>query len=54
VIEQVGLVDHDGRGAAAFDLLDRQRVDGLWDQRGVVGQRSLPEGGNSDLVIARF
>jgi hypothetical protein len=30
VIEQVGFVDdHDG-GAAAFDLLDREGVDGLW------------------------
>ena len=50
VVEQVGFVDHDDGGAAAFDLLDRERVNGLRDQGGVVGQRPVPEGGD-DLVV---
>ena len=37
-------------GAAAFGLLDREGVDGLRDEGGVVGQRALPEGGD-DLVV---
>jgi hypothetical protein len=50
VVEQVGLVDHHDRGAAAFDLLDGERVDGLGDQGGVVGQRPSAERGD-DLVV---
>jgi hypothetical protein len=50
VIEQVGFVDDHDRGAAAFDLLDGECVDGLWDQGGVMGQRSVSEGGD-DLVV---
>jgi hypothetical protein len=50
VVEQVGFVDDQDRCAAAFDLLDGQRVDGLRDQGGVVGQRALSEGGD-DLVV---
>ena len=50
VVEQVGFVDHEDGGAAAFGLLDRERVDGLRDEGGVVGQRSVPEGGD-DLVV---
>ena len=46
----MGFVDHDDRGAAAFDLLDRERVDGLGDEGGVVGQGPVPEGGD-DLVV---
>ncbi len=34
MVEQVGLVDHEDWGAAAFDLLDGERVDGLRDERG--------------------
>jgi hypothetical protein len=50
VVEQVGFVDHEDGGAAAFGLLDRECVDGLGDEGGVVGQRSVPEGGD-DLVV---
>ena len=50
VVEQVGLVEDQDGGAAACVLFDRQRVDGLRDQGGVVGQRAVPEGGN-DLVV---
>jgi hypothetical protein len=46
----VGFVDHHDWGAAAFDLLDREGVDGLRDQRGVVGQWAVPERGD-DLVV---
>ena len=42
VVEQVGFVDDQDRGAAAFGLLDGERVDGLRDQGGVVGQRVAP------------
>ena len=42
VVEQVGFVDHEDGGAAAFGLLDGERVDGLRDQGGVVGQRAVP------------
>ena len=50
VVEQVGFVDDEDGGAAAFGLFDREGVDGLRDEGGVVGQRSLPEGGD-DLVV---
>jgi hypothetical protein len=50
MVEQMGFVDDDDRGAAAFDLLDRERVDGLRDQGGVVVQRSSAERGD-DLVV---
>jgi hypothetical protein len=50
MIEQMRLVDDEHGGAAAFGLFDREGVDGLRDQGGVVGQRSLPEGGD-DLVV---
>ena len=50
VVEQVGLVDDQDGGAAAFGLLDRERVDGLRDEGGVVGERAVPEGGD-DLVV---
>ena len=50
MVEQVGLVDDQDGGAAAFGLLDRERVDGLRDEGGVVGERALPEGGD-DLVV---
>ena len=40
VVEQVGLVDDQDGGAAAFGLLDGERVDGLRDQGGVVDQRA--------------
>ena len=42
VVEQVGFVDHEHGVAAAFGLLDGERVDGLRDQGGVVGQRPVP------------
>ena len=41
VVEQVGFVDHQDGGAAAFGLFDGERVDGLRDQGGVVGQRAV-------------
>ena len=50
VVEEVGFVDHDDGGAAAFDLFDGEGVDGLRDQGGVVGQRPRPERGD-DLVV---
>jgi len=50
MIEQMRLVDDEHGGAAAFGLVDREGVDGLRDEGGVVGQRSLPEGGD-DLVV---
>ena len=38
MVEQVGLVDDQDGGAAAFGLLDGEGVDGLRDEGGVVGQ----------------
>ena len=42
VVEQVGFVDDDDGGAAAFGVFGGERVDGLRDEGGVVGQRDLP------------
>ena len=42
MVEQVGFVDHEDGGAAAFGLLDGERVDGLRNDGGVVGQRRAP------------
>jgi hypothetical protein len=53
VVEEVGFVDDQDGGAAAFGLLDGEGVDGLRDQGGVVGQGSLPEGGDDLVVMPR-
>ena len=45
VVEQVGLVDHDDGGAAAFGVFGGQGVGGLRGQGGGVEARDLPEGG---------
>ena len=50
VVEQVRLVDHHDGGAAAFGVFDGQRVGGLRDQGGVVGQGLAAERGD-DLVV---
>ena len=50
MIQEVGFVDHEDGGAAAFGLLDRECVDGLGDEGGVVGQRPDAERGD-DLVV---
>jgi hypothetical protein len=50
VLEEVGLVDDQHRGAAAFGLFDSQGVGGLRDEGGVVGQ-GLPAEGEHDLVV---
>ena len=44
VVEQVGLVDDQDGGAAAFGLFDGEGVDGLRDEGGVVGQRVAARG----------
>jgi hypothetical protein len=50
VVEQMGFVDHQDRGAAPFGLFDGERVDGLRDQGGVVDQGPVPERGD-DLMV---
>jgi hypothetical protein len=50
VFEQVGFVDDQDRGSTAFGLLDCQRVGGLRDQGGVVGQ-GLPTEREHDVVV---
>ena len=44
------MAHHDRLADYSFGLFDREGVDGLRDEGGVVGQRSLPEGGD-DLVV---
>ena len=44
VVEQVGFVDDEDGGAAAFGVLGGEGVGGLGDQGGVVGQGSVRRG----------
>ena len=53
VVEQVRLVDDHDRGAAAFGLLDRERVDGLRDQCGVVGAGGAAQRGDDRWWMPR-
>jgi hypothetical protein len=50
VVEQVGLVDDQDGGAAAFGLFDGQGVGGLGGEGGVVDE-GLPAQGLDDLVV---
>jgi hypothetical protein len=50
VVEEVGFVDDEDRGAAAFGLFDGEGVEGLGDEGGVVDEGLSAEGGD-DLVV---
>jgi hypothetical protein len=50
VVEEVGFVDDEDGGAAAFGLFGGEGVGGLGDEGGVVDQ-GLPAEGGDDLVV---
>jgi hypothetical protein len=50
VVEEVGLVDDQDRGAAAFGLFDGQCVGGLGDEGGVMDE-GLPDEDGDDLGV---
>ena len=52
MVEQVRLVDDQHRGAAAFGVLDREGVDGLRDEGGVVEAGGAAQGGDDGVVDA--
>ena len=52
VVEQVGFVDDEDGGAAAFGGFGGEGVGGLWDEGGHVGAGQAAEGGDDGVVDA--